>query len=83
MVEPRPPEVAEGVEAEEEVEEAEGDPLVRELSVFSSLPADALPAPLRVARSPRVNLKISDIHDRDQRDVPDTETDSEPSRKQQ
>jgi hypothetical protein len=55
MVEPRPPEVAEGVGAEE-VEEAEGDPLVRELSVFSSLPADALPAPVRVARSPRVNL---------------------------
>lgn len=73
-MDPRPPEVAEGVGAEE-VEEAEGDPLVRELSVFSSLPADALPAPVRVARSPRVNL-ISAQSIIKVKDLPDTETDS-------
>ena len=72
-MDPRPPEVAEGVGAEE-VEEAEGDPLVRELSVFSSLPADALPAPVRVARSPRVNL-ISASTKMEIKDLPDTETD--------
>lgn len=73
MVEPRPPEVAEGVGAEE-VEEAEGEPLVRELSVLSSFPAAALPAPVRVARSPRVNLILAKSQ-RKKKDLPDTETD--------
>jgi hypothetical protein len=80
-VDPRPPEVAEGVGAEE-VEEAEGEPLVRELSVFSSVPADALPAPVRVARSPRVNL-ISASTKMEMKDLPDTETDGETCCKQQ
>jgi len=74
MVEPRPPDVAEGVGAEE-VEEAEGEPLVRELSVFSSFPADALPAPVRVARPPRVNLILAQSTKK-VKDLPDTKSNS-------
>jgi hypothetical protein len=60
MVEPWPPEVAEGVGAEE-VAEAEGDPLVRELLASSSWlsPAAALSLAVRVALSPRVRLLVS------------------------
>ena len=88
MVEPCPPEVAEGVGAED-VEEAEGDPLVRELSVLSVLsvlswfsPAAALSVPSLVARSPRVKLMVSICFHGQVEDPPDTETDSQTSCKQ-
>lgn len=55
MVEPCPPEVAVGAGAEE-VEEAEGEPLVWELAMFASFSVDEPPAPVRADRSPRVNL---------------------------
>jgi hypothetical protein len=76
MVEPRPPVVAEGVGAEE-VEEAEGDPDVGDALALSSLPPAAAVPPVRVARSPRVNLNVSESKEDWVKDLPNAESDGE------